>query len=198
MNIMTNAIKAIAGEGRVRIITEFRGDSVVIEIGDRGEGMTPDVRARIFEPFFTTCDVGEGRGLGLSIAWGIIEKHGGAIEVSSTPGEGSTFRISLPGQHHLPVKSGIQSEDERCGSAAMLSLILYSSFLLPHRQCQHSRYIGSEDIPEHVDRPRLPCDVAGLPDEQTIVERLLGDIECAVLVDPYPSAGIGRALVSVG
>jgi signal transduction histidine kinase len=96
MNILSNAIMAIDGEGAIRIRSEVVGNDVSITIADTGVGMTPEVQTRIFEPFFTTRDVGEGRGLGLSIAWGIVEKHGGTIEVRSAPGEGSTLTILLP------------------------------------------------------------------------------------------------------
>ena len=96
MNILTNAIRAIDGEGRVRITSEAVEGAVRITIADSGEGMSEEVRARIFEPFYTTRDVGEGRGLGLSIAWGIVEKHGGTIEVESAPGAGSSFVVLLP------------------------------------------------------------------------------------------------------
>ena len=84
------------GRGLVTIRTIAAGEYVRIDICDSGIGMGPEVQSRIFEPFFTTRDVGEGKGLGLSIAWGIVEKHGGSIEVASTPGEGSTFTILLP------------------------------------------------------------------------------------------------------
>ena len=96
MNILTNAIKSIDAAGTVTIRTGATEKMVVISISDDGCGMTPDVQAHIFEPFFTTRDVGEGKGLGLSIAWGIVEKHGGRIDVASTPGEGSRFTVSLP------------------------------------------------------------------------------------------------------
>jgi signal transduction histidine kinase len=58
--------------------------------------MAPDVLKRIFDPFFTTKKVGSGTGLGLSVCQRIIEKHGGRIQVTSAPGEGSTFRVILP------------------------------------------------------------------------------------------------------
>jgi two-component system, NtrC family, sensor kinase len=96
LNVLSNAIKAIEGSGRVTVRTMATGADVRIEISDTGCGMTPEVKQRIFEPFFTTRDVGEGRGLGLSIVWGIVEKHGGSIDVESSAGEGSRFIITLP------------------------------------------------------------------------------------------------------
>jgi signal transduction histidine kinase len=69
---------------------------VVCKIGDTGRGIKPEHLDKIFDPFFTTKEVGEGTGLGLSISYGIIEKHGGIINVESTPGQGSTFTITLP------------------------------------------------------------------------------------------------------
>jgi nitrogen fixation/metabolism regulation signal transduction histidine kinase len=78
------------------IRSEELGGTVAITITDSGVGMMPEIQQRIFEPFFTTRDVGEGKGLGLSIAWGIVEKHGGGIEVRSGPGEGSVLAITLP------------------------------------------------------------------------------------------------------
>jgi signal transduction histidine kinase len=96
MNILANAIQAIEGAGTITIATEAVNESVTIRIGDTGCGMSAEVEAHIFEPFFTTRDVGQGRGLGLSIAWGIVEKHGGTIEVESAPGVGSVFVVTLP------------------------------------------------------------------------------------------------------
>lgn len=96
MNILTNAIQAIEGEGDVFLRTWSEADRVFISIRDSGAGMSPDVQARIFEPFYTTKEVGEGTGLGLSISYGIIEQHHGKISVESAPGQGSTFTICLP------------------------------------------------------------------------------------------------------
>ena len=67
-----------------------------IHVVDDGQGIDPAIRDRIFDPFFTTKPVGQGTGLGLSISYGIVESHGGRIEVESTPGKGSHFTVWLP------------------------------------------------------------------------------------------------------
>ena len=69
---------------------------VCIQVRDQGEGIPEENLQHIFEPFFTTKDVGKGTGLGLSISYGIVEEHGGWIDVQSQPGEGSCFSVYLP------------------------------------------------------------------------------------------------------
>lgn len=96
MNILSNAIQAIPGEGKIFIKTLQDNNMVKISIRDTGSGMTDEVRKKIFDPFFTTKDVGKGTGLGLSISFGIIQKHNGEIEVFSKPGEGTEFIIKIP------------------------------------------------------------------------------------------------------
>ena len=97
MNLITNAAQAMGERGGTIVITAARaGDEVQITIADDGPGIPPEVIPRIFDPFFTTKDVGEGSGLGLSIVHGIVERHGGRIQVESRVGEGTTFRIALP------------------------------------------------------------------------------------------------------
>jgi signal transduction histidine kinase len=96
MNVLANACDAIQGTGNVWVTTRVVGDAVEVAIRDDGVGMPLEVQARIFEPFFTTKDVGGGTGLGLAISHSVVLAHGGQITVESTPGTGTTFRITLP------------------------------------------------------------------------------------------------------
>ncbi len=96
MNLLVNAGHAIQENGQVRVSAGQIEDQVWIEISDTGCGMPTDVMNHIFEPFFTTKPVGKGTGLGLSISYGIVQKHGGTITVSSEVGQGTVFRIVLP------------------------------------------------------------------------------------------------------
>ncbi|MDW7694064.1 tetratricopeptide repeat protein [Flammeovirgaceae bacterium SG7u.111] len=96
MNILGNASDAIDKKGKICISTVQHAERVEISIKDNGNGMPEHVRRKIFEPFFTTKDVGKGTGLGLSITYGIIERHNGAVKVSSEEGKGTEFLITLP------------------------------------------------------------------------------------------------------
>jgi signal transduction histidine kinase len=94
-NIIDNAIDAMGAKGELRVRT-YRDDTcVVVEIGDNGPGIPPEVEAHMFEPFFTTKGVGEGTGLGLDTALRIVRKHRGRIQVESKPGD-THFQIFLP------------------------------------------------------------------------------------------------------
>jgi PAS domain S-box-containing protein len=97
MNLLVNAAQAIPEKGEITVTTSQPRDDVVrICISDTGSGIAPENLKRIFDPFFTTKPVGKGTGLGLSIAWSIIGRHHGQFDVSSTPGVGTTFAITLP------------------------------------------------------------------------------------------------------
>ena len=95
MNIIYNGIQAIQGEGTLTIGTRKENEWAIVTIEDSGDGIPPDIIGKIFDPFFTTKKIGEGTGLGLSISYGIIEKHGGHIEVESEVGKGTKFTIRL-------------------------------------------------------------------------------------------------------
>ncbi len=101
-NLVTNAVQAMPEGGRLEIdVAEttrpgLPGAWARVSVRDDGSGMDADVREHVFEPFFTTKDVGRGTGLGLSVALGIVEEHGGAIDVHSEPGRGSELVVWLP------------------------------------------------------------------------------------------------------
>ncbi|NIJ69892.1 ATP-binding protein [Xanthomonas sp. 60] len=96
MNLLLNAGHAIAERGTITVRSGVDGEYVWVEFQDTGGGISPELRQRIFDPFFTTKPVGSGTGLGLSISYSIINKHNGRIDLESTPGVGSTFRLVLP------------------------------------------------------------------------------------------------------
>ncbi|HYI02053.1 hybrid sensor histidine kinase/response regulator, partial [Hyalangium sp.] len=118
LNLLLNAAQAIPEgepaerhEVAVRIRAPGPGQ-VVVEVRDTGAGMTPEVLSRVFDPFFTTKPVGEGTGLGLSICHGIIESMGGTISAESTPGKGTTFRVtlrSMPLEAEVPTRPDLRA-----------------------------------------------------------------------------------------
>jgi PAS domain S-box-containing protein len=97
LNLVENAIHAMPAGGRITIrsVRRTTPPEVVVTVEDTGTGMQPEQMARIFEPFFTTK--AKGTGLGLFVAHGIVQRHGGTIEVESEPGRGTRFRVALPG-----------------------------------------------------------------------------------------------------
>jgi hemerythrin-like metal-binding protein len=96
LNLLVNAVQAIPEHGTITLRSGTEAQRVWIEIADTGCGMDEETQRRIFEPFFTTKPVGTGTGLGMSLTWDIIKKHGGSIDVNSTVGQGTTIRIWLP------------------------------------------------------------------------------------------------------
>jgi signal transduction histidine kinase len=107
-NLVVNAIQAMPTGGTITVglsvavvsppadLAQARAEYVCLYVEDQGVGMSPEHLAHVFEPFFTTKDVGEGTGLGLSVAYGIARDHGGWIEAVSDPKKGSRFSIYLP------------------------------------------------------------------------------------------------------
>ncbi|HSK62247.1 MAG TPA: ATP-binding protein, partial [Pyrinomonadaceae bacterium] len=96
-NLLLNARDAIPDGGRIVVSTSMAEDgSVIAAIADTGIGIAPENVAKIYDPFYTTKGVGQGTGLGLAVTYGIVQEHAGRISVDSTPGDGTTFRITLP------------------------------------------------------------------------------------------------------
>lgn len=117
LNLLLNAADAVAGKGAIAVSTHLSADAetgheqVAVSIRDDGPGIAPDVLPHIFDPFFTTKPVGKGAGLGLSVSYGIVARHGGTITVRASPGGGAIFTVVLPVRHHCRAEAatGIES-----------------------------------------------------------------------------------------
>jgi len=96
LNLFLNARDAMPGGGMLEVRTGWNNGSVEVEITDTGAGIPQEFLNRIFDPFFTTKSSGRGTGLGLSVSYGIVKEHAGKIEVRSTPGKGTSFRLEFP------------------------------------------------------------------------------------------------------
>ena len=105
LNLLMNAAQAIEDHGKITIRTGQAGENVWVEVEDTGKGIKPEHLERIFDPFFTTKPVGTGTGLGLSLSYGIVQKHGGRLEVKSEVGKGTIFRVLLPLHEGSPLST---------------------------------------------------------------------------------------------
>jgi signal transduction histidine kinase/CheY-like chemotaxis protein len=129
LNLVINAEQAmLAANGRgtliVRTWQDVDAEAILLEVNDDGPGVPEDVQPKIFDPFFTTKEVGKGTGLGLTVAYAIIQEHGGRITVKSTPGAGASFFVSLP-VSDAPVKAVVPREPERAdvGAGAVVLVV---------------------------------------------------------------------------
>ncbi len=112
INLIGNAIQAMKNGGTVRINLSEVGGTVAIAVQDNGIGIPEKNLQRIFDPFFTTKPEGEGTGLGLSVSFGIVTRHGGKIDVESKPGLGTTFTVLLPIEQRAPQPGDGEQESE--------------------------------------------------------------------------------------
>ena len=129
LNLVINAEQAmLAANGRgtmvVRTWQDVDAEAILLEVNDDGPGVPEDVQPKIFDPFFTTKEVGKGTGLGLTVAYAIIQEHGGRISVKSQPGAGASFFVSLP-VSDVPVKPVVPREPERAdvGAGAVVLVV---------------------------------------------------------------------------
>ncbi|MDQ3917164.1 MAG: response regulator [Acidobacteriota bacterium] len=129
VNMIFNAVDAMHAGGRLTLAAERRDEKVVITVRDTGCGMTSEVRARVFDPFFTTKGV-EGMGLGLSVSYGVIRRHGGTIRVESEVGRGTTFEVVLP----LAEYAALQPDDSGEGVS-----------VVRNRRCRMTRILVVDD-----------------------------------------------------
>ncbi len=98
VNLLSNAVQAMDGRGRLELATHSQGGTMTVRISDTGCGIPQALMHKIFDPFFTTKDPGKGTGLGLSIVYQIVNKYGGTIGIESEEGKGSTFTVQFPAE----------------------------------------------------------------------------------------------------
>lgn len=139
VNLCINARDAMPGYGTIQIAVERRiledglrdrfnhltaPDYATLSVSDTGTGIRPDIMGRIFEPFFTTKEQGKGTGLGLAMVYSTTEQMGGAVEVQSTPGKGTTFTLYLP-LHHAPADTpALQSDENHLDGRGLTVLVV--------------------------------------------------------------------------
>ncbi|WP_132250283.1 cell cycle histidine kinase CckA [Methylobacterium segetis] len=162
VNLAVNARDAMPNGGRLLVRTANvpgqaeadarggapAGDHVLIEVLDTGEGIPPELMEKIFEPFFTTKDIGKGTGLGLSTVFGIVKQSGGTIDVQSTVGEGTAFRIYLP--RHEPAEEAAPEP---------IAIASPSAKLVPPGQAATSDAVGTAPAEPAEAAPAVPKEV---------------------------------------
>ena len=102
VNLLSNAVQAMDGRGRLELATRLNGGTMIVRISDTGCGVPKALLHKIFDPFFRTKDPGKGTGLGLSIVYQIVDKYKGTIDIESEPGKGSTFSVHFPADNFQP------------------------------------------------------------------------------------------------
>ena len=104
VNLLSNAVQAMEGRGRLELATRSQGGTMIVRVSDTGCGIPKALIHQIFDPFFTTKDPGKGTGLGLSIVCQIVNKYGGTIGIESEEGKGSTVNVHFPADNFQPAQ----------------------------------------------------------------------------------------------
>jgi two-component system NtrC family sensor kinase len=119
--LLVNAVEAMKGlpasEGQLSVRLRGTADEVEIDVADTGAGIPPEVLPQIFEPFFSTKEAENGVGLGLSVVYGIVQRHGGRIDVESQVGQGTVFHVRLPREARLPENRMLPAADQHAAIA---------------------------------------------------------------------------------
>jgi PAS domain S-box-containing protein len=125
MNLAVNALDAMPGHGTLRLRTRnLPGRKVRLEVQDSGEGMTPEVLAKAIEPFYTTKPKGKGTGLGLAMVFGTMKAHGGDLEISSRPGQGTEVLLTFPALDPAPAQAAPSPAAEPAGTGPLAILVV--------------------------------------------------------------------------
>ena len=201
VNLLNNAHDALSGQaqGTIHITTQQVGDRLQMTVTDNGPGMSSQVQSRIFDPFFTTKGVGEGTGLGLSLCFGMIQEHGGKIEVESRPGH-TCFTVTLPLDGGGQVPTSVEpSESPGLGSVLIASgdpaLIEVVAQLLPQPQ-QVVRAADGEQVVNDLAQTPMDLCILDLPlpggDPDTLLARLSDSAPHMVVLVEASEEGNGQ------
>ncbi|MBU1234281.1 MAG: PAS domain-containing protein [Proteobacteria bacterium] len=208
INLCTNAFQAMEGEKGVLRITlrrldaaerttfggeDLPGSYIVLQVSDTGQGMSKETRERIFDPFFSTKEVGEGTGLGLAVLHGIVQDFKGVVEVESTLGAGSVFRVYLPAIDNIeesqPVECNYSGREGCCGSEEILvvdddpMLVQFFGRFLRHLGYRVTEMTSSQEALKAVRREPRRFDL--LITDQTMPELTGAELAVAVMqIDP--------------
>lgn len=150
LNLIVNARDAMPAGGVVSVRSSFSEGNWCIEVVDNGEGIPEELKGRIFEPFFTTKPAGEGTGIGLSMVAEILAAWKGRIEVESTPGNGATFRLWIPGTRNEPAKAGAKIlvvEDEAGVRGLIRKVLEQQQYEVYEASTEQEAVLAAQNIP---------------------------------------------------
>ncbi|MEI7646353.1 MAG: GAF domain-containing protein [Chloroflexales bacterium] len=188
-NLILNALDAMPGGGELRLRTALlhdEGDTALIEVADTGVGMSAEVRQRIFDPFFSTKGA-SGTGMGLAMAYGIVQRHQGSISVESTPGHGATFQVRLPVRRLAPPEPAPPTPKPTMPAHSLRIMVVEDDDAVRRVLVQILRRVGHDVV-----------DVASGPDAIDLLDSERFDMLCTDLGMPEMSGWDLIALARAG